>query len=65
MEDLPGSVAFEASDDFATGFPLLAAAFVVVLGTRVDAQATLHDPVQSGVGLPVAATIETPVLPTA
>ncbi len=65
VEGFPGSVAFEASDDFATGLAFLDAPFVVVLGARVEAQASLHDPVQSGVRLPVAATVETPVLPSA
>jgi hypothetical protein len=54
VEDLPGSVAFEAADDFAPGLALLDPALVVVLGARVDPQAGEHDAVERGVGLPVA-----------
>lgn len=62
VEDLPGRVTFEASDYLAPGLALLAAAFVVLPGARVDAQAGLHDPVQGRVRLPVAAPVEATVL---
>jgi hypothetical protein len=63
VEDLSGRIAFEATDDFASGLALLDAALVVVLGARVDPQAGEHDAVERGVGLPVATTIEATVLP--
>ncbi len=65
VEHLTSSVTFEASDDFASGLALWGAAFAVRLGARVKAQAGLHDPVQGGVGLSVAAAVEATVLPRA
>jgi hypothetical protein len=58
VEDLAGRIAFEATDDFATGLALLDPALVVVLGTRVDPQAGEHDAVERGIGLPVTTTVE-------
>jgi hypothetical protein len=65
VKNLPVAVAFETPDDFAPSLALFDAAFVAVLGARVEEQAGLHDPVQDGVGLPVAAAVEATVLPTA
>ncbi|KMS74052.1 hypothetical protein ACM01_15565 [Streptomyces viridochromogenes] len=58
MEDLPGSVAFEAADDFAPGLALLDPALVGVLGTRVAPKTREYDAVERGTGLPVVAAVE-------
>ncbi|MFD9327846.1 hypothetical protein [Streptomyces sp. NPDC060065] len=50
-------------DDFASGLALLDAAFVVVLCARVDPQASEHDAMERGIGLPVTTTVEATVLP--
>lgn len=63
MEDLPGRIALEATDDFATGLTLLAPALVVVLSARVDPQTREHDAMERGICLPVATTVETTELP--
>jgi hypothetical protein len=57
VEDLPGRVAFEAPDDFASGLALLDAALVVVLRARVDPQAGEDDAVERGIGLTVTTTV--------
>jgi len=56
--DLAGGVAFEAADGFAAGFSFCLAAFEVVAGAGIPAQAADHDAVQGGVGLPVTAAVE-------
>jgi hypothetical protein len=63
VEDLPGRITFEAPDDFASGLALLDAALVAVLGARVHPQAGEDDAVERGVGLTVAAAVETTKLP--
>ncbi|MFF2808239.1 hypothetical protein ACFVT2_13905 [Streptomyces sp. NPDC058000] len=57
MEHLADGMAFEASDDLASGFTVLGAAFVVVLGAWVEAQAGLHYPVEGGMTLDAASCI--------
>jgi hypothetical protein len=61
VEDLPGRIALEATDDFATGLALLDPALVVVLSARVDPRTGENDAVERGVGLPVAAAVEATV----
>ena len=56
--DLAGEVAFQAADDLAFALALAGAPFDVVLGGLVVAQADEHDPVERGVGLAVAASVE-------
>ncbi|MFH9969550.1 hypothetical protein ACH4PR_51420 [Streptomyces mirabilis] len=58
MEDLPGRIAFEATNDFATGLALLDPALVVALGARFDPQAGEHDAVERGIGLTITAAVE-------
>ncbi len=55
VEDRACGIPPEASDDLASGLALLDAAFVVLLGAWVVAQAGEDDAVQGGVGLAVAA----------
>src|SRR5680860_1008214 len=57
--DLAGDEAFEAADDVFLGEALLGASFDVGNGRWVPAHSDDHDPVEGGVGLAVAATIET------
>ncbi|MFI1183493.1 hypothetical protein ACH4UT_28660 [Streptomyces sp. NPDC020799] len=57
MKDLPGRIALEATDDFATGLAFLDPALVVVLGARVDPQTGEHDAMERGIRLPVATTV--------
>src|SRR5207248_2353012 len=56
--DLAGDVPFQAADDLAFALALAGAPFDVVLGGLVVAQADEHDPVERGVGLAVAASVE-------
>jgi hypothetical protein len=63
VEDLPGRIALEATDDFAPGLPLFDPALVIVLGARVDPQTGEHDAMERGIGLTVATTVEATVLP--
>jgi hypothetical protein len=55
--DLAGGVALEAADGFAAGFFFCLAAFEVVAGAGIPAQAADDDAVQGGVGLPVTAAV--------
>src|SRR5215213_10052098 len=57
-EDLAGDEALEAADDLRLGLPLGGAPADVVEGRPVAAQTRDDDPVQGGVGLPVAAAVE-------
>jgi hypothetical protein len=57
-EDLAGDVALETAHDFAVGSALGGATSGVVAGGLVPAQPHQRDPVQRGVGLPVAAAIQ-------
>src|SRR5215208_4284287 len=57
-EDLAGDVALEAPHDLSAGPALGGAAGGVVAGGLVPAQSDEHDPVEGGVGLPVAAAVE-------
>ncbi|WP_437061167.1 hypothetical protein [Streptomyces sp. enrichment culture] len=64
-EDLAGRVSLEASDGLTSGLALLGASFVVQLGTGVVAQAVEEDAVQGGIGLAVAAVVESACAPSA
>jgi len=55
LVELTGDVAFEASHDLLLGQAFLGASLGVGAGARVPAQSAEHDPVESGVGLAVAA----------
>jgi hypothetical protein len=58
LVDLAGDVSLEAADGFAAGFAFGDAAVEVVAGAGVPAQPGQGDAVERGVGLPVAAAIE-------
>src|SRR5690606_19375637 len=58
LVELAGDVAFEAADDLLLGLALLGASFHVGAGAGVPAQAAEHDPVEGGVGLAVAASVQ-------
>ena len=57
-EHLPGDVAFEAAGDLLFGLALLEPPCHVVLGGLMPAQPDQDDPVQRGVGLAVAAAVD-------
>src|SRR6266567_1576211 len=57
-EYFAGEVALEAADHLFGGLALGDPAGHVVLGRLMPAQADDHDPIQRGVGLPVATTVE-------
>ena len=63
--DLPGDGALEAADDFFAGFALGEAALHVGLGCGVPAESADRDDVERGVGVSVAAAVESVALLTA
>jgi hypothetical protein len=56
--DLAGEGSFEAADDFLFGFSLGEAAGHVLAGGLVVSEADDDDPVEGGVGLAVASSVE-------
>src|SRR4051794_41970222 len=56
--DLAGDVAFEAADDVFLGEPVVGSSFDVGHGRRMPAHADDDDPVERGVRLSVAASVE-------